>query len=366
MYGKRKRTSAGPRRAVKRVYRKSAKTSKSKSKVQKYKRQTKSWINNDSGTSKSICVVKKPTKLSIYSKHIKWAENPQVKEILRFGTIATFNNDAIPVYINGIQAAGTTEPKFNKDNIVELQRILGGRGLNQNAVFTATSVPDFRTQQTAMKIFLESVEQTLTLTNMTTGNIIVNIYDCVFKKDCNLEQDVLTLWDNGQRVEQAGNEIVLQQVARGFKRPFATPYNSELFKQYVTVKKRTEIELPQGRNHRHVFIHRPNRMFSMAQLAEFGNTELNAFRGLTSQTLVVIRGNPVLVGGIDNNRASLAKCSVAWVENTKYRWRIAVQNPTYYDTEGALVDGFGGTTNAFVVSEGAGDAILLETAGTLA
>lgn len=369
MAGKRKRVSGSSSRVTKRPRRSVRKAKKPSYKVRSYKAGTKptKWINNDTGTSKSYCLVKGSAKLSIYSKHVKWAENPQVKEILRYGTLATFDNTfPNPIYVNGIQAAGYLEPKFNKENIIELQRVIGSRAMGTGvAPLAGANVPDFRLQQQGMKIFLESVTQTFTLTNMTTGNIIVDIYDCVWKKDSNIatENAVIAYWDNGQRVDQAGNETVLTQVVRGYKRPFSEPYSSEQFKNYISVKKRSTVELSQGRNHRHIFTHRPNRMFKMSQL---GSNEINYFRGLTSQTLFVIRGMPVLTGGIDNNIATLARCKIAWVENTKYRWRIAVQSPTFYDTEGNLEQAYGGSTAAFVVSEGAGDVLPLETAGTLA
>lgn len=365
MVFKRKRVSSG---AVRRSKRRTGVSKVKKSPYKKSGRKSTSrrskWINNDSGTSRSQTNLGSKSKMSVYTKMIKWIEPRQIRDVLVYGVSKSLDGQLpTPNFANGIQGAFVSRVVFDRNNIIALQREVLHSTTSNNPLVNAP-MPDYRGQQTGFKIFLESCEHILVLTNNTTGNEVVDIYDCVMKKDHSNLIDPLQFWDDGQRVDEAKSTtgIFLTQVKRGYKRPFTVPTNSNLFNQYVKIVSHKRLDMSQGRNHEHVFKHTANRMIDMSQ---FGSNSVQQFAGLTSWILVVHRGQPAMVGGAADSNVtipSIAKSSLVWVGRTKYTYRSGITNATMYAVENDLEPGYGGQTNTYIISEGAGDDGVIEIA----
>jgi len=155
------------------------------------------------------------------------------------------------------------------------------------------------------RFVFESLLSELTLSNMTTGGVEMEIWDIVSKRDLlnvalittgqsatgantySVGFDPVQYWNYGVCAAEgnAPSTVPAPYTIMG-----STPFDSQFFKDHFRVKKRTIVMLPQGGCHRHVVNLAPNKLIDET-LYNDGN--LSGFGGLTMFTLVRARGLPV-------------------------------------------------------------------------
>lgn len=320
----------------------------------------KETIHQDgTGTSRTYCVWSDKRKKSFVTKMIKWEDNPQVLEKVNQVTFET-DNDA-GTYSAGVQCVGSVDQILPHTDFVTMQ--------NQVNVMKAQSsvalLPSYQANQRAFKLFVESAEEFVLFTNMTTGNIVVDIYDCVQKRDNGTAYNPQDYWQQGQQVDEAGTQSnTSSQVLRGYKYPFSLPYNSTMFKQFITVKKHVRVELAQGRSHEHTHKHVLNKMIDLSKLSDNSNSlGTAAYKGVTSFVMLVVRGQPCLIGAaVNNETATLASAKIAIVTRLRYKWRLGSTTPSIYTPVSQLAQAYGGSAQENIVSEGLGTTSTLGTA----
>lgn len=319
----------------------------------KSKRKVGRVIQDGTGTSKSFTTWS--NKKAKFSKMIKWLDNPQIYEKFNEFIMET---DVSGTETPGVQAAYNCSALLNSTDMVAMQnQILNIASTNNTAGADPAFLPDFRTSQKAFKLFVESAEQYVLFTNVTNASIVVDIYDCVAKRDNASNYQPTDQWEQGQAVDEAG--ILTNQSSvtlRGTGVPFSVPQSSRVFNQFYTVKKHVRVELAQGRTHEHTHKHIANKMVDMSMLNTTGSYIV---KGVTSYVLLVIRGQPCTIGNNSiptaNNGVTLAEARAACVTRTRYRWRLGSTTPTIYNNSGLpLPTAYGGNSIVNIVSEGAG------------
>nr|WAE43017.1 MAG: capsid protein [Cressdnaviricota sp.] len=283
------------------------------------------------GTSRSFAFYGGKSR-KIKNKSIRLQKAKQIFELSSQFTTDTTSS--------GLQAVTDAGPMFDAITI-NLMHNYNKSVIKQPSSAAVGVLPDIEANQKSFKLYLESVQQYLTFSNCTTGNITVDIYDVICKRDRSSPVTPETDWYNGVVYDQNPSGI-----SQDNKTPWQTPFYSNLFNDYWKVKKITHVELAQGRSHEHILKFSPNRIF---------DTEISAanaqFAGLTMYCILVVRGMPAVVSTATST-ATLAEAKIACVSRRSYRFRYIDDIPsTYYRTGLAF-----NTNPVSIVSEGAGTA----------
>lgn len=99
----------------------------------------------------------------------------------------------------------------------------------------------------------------------------------------------------------------------------ASPFDSQLFKDYFKVAKRTKVMLSQGASHRH-FIHlKPNKVILDSEVKTQTGGTIGALAGLTMFTMVVVQGLPQTLGD-GSNQATISGGELAVVQQQRYKY----------------------------------------------
>lgn len=212
---------------------------------------------------------------------------------------------------------------------------------------------------------LESVQSEYVMTNCGTNTIQAIIYDITAKRDIlaawnynmppggSITNTVLPIpeayWANGL-LQQSANSINIDNLA-------TTPFDSQLFKQFFTVTKRTILTMTQGATHRHVVLQKPNYVVNDAMVAQYA--EVEGIAGLSSYVMVVVQGFP------SNNQDSinaittqLARLTTVASRRFKYTWAQDFTTNTFADNGLASQTGVPKNLN---IGSGAIDTVALFT-----
>lgn len=155
------------------------------------------------------------------------------------------------------------------------------------------------------RVCLESAIAALSLTNITNTSAEIDIYDIVFKRDVPDELSVTlapnTYTVNGASVPEMINAGInaARTLAPGASGSYVigtNPWDSQFFKEYCQVVKRTRVMLASGATHRHQA--NVNLSKVIAQTVGASST-VDALRGYTFSTLIRINGAPAYIPGGD-------------------------------------------------------------------
>jgi len=146
------------------------------------------------------------------------------------------------------------------------------------------------------RVCLENAVSTLSLTNITNTSAEIDIYDIVFKRD--VPDAIKVTLSGGQYIAAAGdiaqmiNEGVnaARNLAPGASGSYAVgtnPWDSQIFKEYCRVVKRTRVMLASGASHRHTSSVNLSKVISQSVA---GSADMEVFKGYTFATLVRING----------------------------------------------------------------------------
>lgn len=324
-------------RAFKLGVKMAAKKSNSYTKTKTKRRKTGRVRQDGTGTSQSFCYFgkKKPSKMG---KMVKYVSSPQITEAVGFAVLDT----GTP----GKQYHGSFSPIGNSGDIANMFNSVASRV--SDGVSTAPAVPTLGNFQKSFKMYITSLEHFVAFSNSSNGNVTLDIYDCLAKRDRNIVIYPDIDWQNGQRYDERGG--LGGVTGYDIDIPYTSPFTSEIFKLYWDVKKITHVDLAQGRSHEHVHHHDVNRMI---------DTELYAtaamYKGLTSCIMVVVRGMPVETA-INSGVATLADARVVSVARTKFKYRLASTTPTIFTDYNNL--SLAPITDPTLLSEGLGSFVV--------
>jgi len=146
------------------------------------------------------------------------------------------------------------------------------------------------------RVVLENAIATLSLTNITNTSAELDIYDVVFKRDVpNAIKVTLTAGayiaanaDLPQMINEGINAA--RNLAPGASGSYAfgtNPWDSQIFKEYCHVVKRTRVMLASGASHRHTSSVNLSKVIAQSVA---GSENVKALKGYTFATLVRING----------------------------------------------------------------------------
>lgn len=157
------------------------------------------------------------------------------------------------------------------------------------------------------RAIMETSHSELTFTNPGNSAIELDIYDVVFKRDVPTQ---LTIQVEGGNVTCPGavEDLITTGVNYGNNNGAndehnaqyygASPYDSQLFRDYCKVKKVSHVLLPSGASHRHKVT---NSICKLIDQSVAGSESLLYIKGFSSTTLVCAKG----VAGINMNPSEI-------------------------------------------------------------
>ena len=172
------------------------------------------------------------------------------------------------------------------------------------------------------------------MTNTSTAPVQVELYDIYVKRDLPASyvysipgtSEVFPLYPDPARYWQVGAANSSGTPAGNLGGPAdpslhygASPFDSQLFKEYFGVSKRTIVMLPQGAVHRHVSLQKPSYLVTDAMSV----SNVAAVTGLAHFTMYVIKGFPS--SGKDSADPPISHTSttipqVSFVQSRRYKY----------------------------------------------
>lgn len=185
------------------------------------------------------------------------------------------------------------------------------------------------------RMMVESVHCKIRMKNHTNAQIDVVLYDIVPKKD--EARDVSGTLPSARWTTGIGHERVdlggTTDNAQVDLLPGATPFQSQYFCQYYTVKKVTRFVLHAGSEHHHIIKILPKYLMNRT-----GTVDLRLMRGLSTYCMAVIKGPIAHDAGGAPVRVTYAPCVMDYVCETQYKFRSMEKNVTGYSQYTMLPD----------------------------
>ena len=177
--------------------------------------------------------------------------------------------------------------------------------------------------QTTRRLYIQSMNTCLNISNPTNAPVMFDIYDVMYRHDMpgvggpqstnNLPS---ALWYDG--LADMGD------IGSGLMEfPGNTPFMSPKFTQNCVVKKVTKVQLPQGGTHEHRIHAEVNQMVSYENVINGGN---HYYKGKTVVTLIVARGTPV----DDGTNVGLCAGALNIVTTQKYQFHMIRQSTSTF------------------------------------
>lgn len=183
-------------------------------------------------------------------------------------------------------------------------------------------------QNGSYRFVIDDLSAEILLTNTTNVPLELEIWDLVLKKDL---QSVLTYQTPTASIPVAGKPEEYWGVGSMVDAnnttpgpPYnseilgATPYDTQLFRDYFKQVKKTIVHLPQGASHRHLVVRKMNRVIDDAFIRQSG---ILGHKGISSFTMFNLKGFPV--GGLDETGAGYSTSSageIAMVTTYRYKY----------------------------------------------
>lgn len=238
--------------------------------------------------------------------------SPQVKTMKRAGApnFIQANNGVQSVAQQGFQEAYCTS-WLNQADIQEMMN------RTPNNVTGGPIPGTFKTN----RFVIDSAQCELLITNSSLASSYVEIYDIARKRDANKTEFVAT--QNPLEAWKQGEWDATQGASSDYQFMRASPFDSQIFKDFFKVVKRTRVELAQGASHRHAVLLKPNHLVN-ASLPQFVDGD---YAGLTMYTMVVFYGQPasvtsetgpavVTTAQIALDFVGCARYKYSWIEDT--------------------------------------------------
>lgn len=149
------------------------------------------------------------------------------------------------------------------------------------------------------RVVIQSAQTEVTFTNVTNAAAEVEIYDIMFKRDLSLDSSVniggyLYNFVNIEQMIKAGiqagahiNPLATPPVPEPDTYIGASAFDSQIFKDYCRVVRKSHVMLASGASHRHQQLVGVNKLIDQTIA---GNNDLIYTKGFTYATLLLIRG----------------------------------------------------------------------------
>lgn len=185
------------------------------------------------------------------------------------------------------------------------------------------------------KYLLEQVTGEYLITNSTTSTAYVDIYDIVRKRDEGAPEkngfrptaSPTNAWAQGVLDENGGSTPDVELTINSL------PTDSQLFKDYFKVVKRSHIAMQQGATHRHMVKLHPNQLVDSSLL----DRSTGDLAGLTVYTMIVCYGQPISSSdpesGASATTTSMISLDIVHAARYKYTWVADQSVNFYYDNQ---------------------------------
>lgn len=177
------------------------------------------------------------------------------------------------------------------------------------------------------RMVVEGLTNEYTISNFTNAPVEVDIYDIVLKRDVYRSYDFTTSADtylpapNPQSYWNQGlnSQAGVLTTATGSSIIGTSPTDSQLFKDWFKIVKRTTIMLPQAGAHRHIVSIKTNRLVDTMLL---GNPEsVSALKEYTKFMMVNVKGLPVWhTTPTAETTIGSTQVGIVAVQRIKYTW----------------------------------------------
>jgi len=181
------------------------------------------------------------------------------------------------------------------------------------------------------RFVLESYMTEILVTNTTTASCELEFYDVIPTRDIAAATTYATptattylldplptsYWETGVLVN--ANLLPSTSPANQPSRLLGgTPFDSQLFRDYFKVIRRTRVLLTQGGSHRHFISLRVNALVDDALI---GNEAMSAMRGLSAFTMMVFKGMPNTTGATGLVASTnITQLAFTQSQRIKYSW----------------------------------------------
>ena len=209
----------------------------------------------------------------------------------------------------------------------------------------------------ARRLVVDSVLCENTVTNVTTAPLEMEIFEISLRKDLPkvwtylqagnsyiFDPNPIEYWYEGVNVGVNGSPG--SQTAGGT--PGCTPYDSQFFKDYFKVDRKSIVLLPQGGSHRHFTNFHPNTLVKEDELDScYGTKRLNRW------VMINVKGLPIVdkttPGAI---RASPATATLSWVQTRRIKFQFVLDALATFTYVNGLSYCLG--SNSFLINTGSG------------
>lgn len=139
------------------------------------------------------------------------------------------------------------------------------------------------------RIFLRSIEQEYMISNASSANVFLKIYECTARQDitANSGSPVLNIvqWNPAGAFDQGVYDVNTGMSAMTLG---TTPFQSQFFTNIWKVDKIYNIELGAGRSHKHLSKYSPNRLID-----ESRSSRNSILKGVTRSIMILAFGSPI-------------------------------------------------------------------------
>lgn len=193
------------------------------------------------------------------------------------------------------------------------------------------------TQPNLKRFIVENVQTELTLTNQSNAAAEIEIYDIVCRRDVDASWTITTGGNTYIAAGQPSSYVEIGcDIASGALPTSgqeqiigASPYDSQLFKDYFRVVRKTHVMLLSGGTHRHSAQHMVNGIVETALLND--NTAM--LKGLTIGSMLCVRGVAAINMGPEGSPLTTSnnpKINVLYNERVKFTWVADSTQTVYY------------------------------------
>jgi len=308
--------------------------------LQRRKKQSRQLVKSSSSGIASKSVFSLYHKPSYTAKLLKTVGAPNMYTSQRVGqTIGAY----------GFQASSLV-PHISVD-LLKIQA--GNLGLNTGTVATSGSG----------RYVMDSYQSELMLTNATNSACEVEIYDIACKRDLLVENEEfiggaisdyypwngligpIDAWRLGLAIANGANPASASDYHNYFG---ASPFDSQIFKNYFKVLKRTNVQMPCGASHSHWNFAKPNRVVEQSL---YNDSKTFAKAGLTFFTMWVVKGYPINANG-ETVTATTSEVQLNYVNAVRTKYTRVLDSSQTCVTTDSLTTPASGDTEVFNTANG--------------
>lgn len=221
----------------------------------------------------------------------------------------------------------------------------------------------------ARRLVIDSIMVESTLTNVASAPVEMELFDISLKKDLpntwtyevgssayDFTPAPNDYWYQGLCVAQG---ITPGTYSAGFT-PGSSPMDSQFFKDYFKIDKRTLVLLPQGGTHRHFLKFNPNTMVKEDETSTgaAGSTEPNhGLKRLNRWLMVNVKGLPVINSSATPVQATLSSAGVSWVTTYRTKFQFVLDATSSWNGQNLLTSPVASSQKAINIGSGQFDVV---------